>query len=101
MRPVVWSDDARRDYLEILRFIAGDNPLAAERVAAAIKKVGQELGEFATGRPGRVRGAYEKLVPRLPFIIAYALTTREGREAVSILRIIHTARNWQTDDWPQ
>ena len=59
--------------------IAGENPLAAERVAAAIKKVGQELGEFATGRPGRVRGAYEKLVPRLPFIIAYALTTLRAR----------------------
>ena len=101
MRPVVWSDDARRDYLEILQFIAEDNPRAAERVLAAIRKVGQELGEFATGRPGRVRGTYEKLVPRLPFIIAYALTTHEGREAVSILRVIHTARNWQADDWPQ
>lgn len=101
MRPVVWSDDARRDYLEILQFIAGDNPLAAQRVVAAIKKVGQELGEFATGRPGRVRGTYEKLVPGLPFIITYALTTRESREAVSILSVIHTARNWQADDWPQ
>ncbi len=101
MRPVVWSDDARRDYLEILRFIADDNPLAAERVLAAIKKAGQELGEFATGRPGRVRGTYEKIVPRLPFIIAYALASHEGREAVSILRVIHTARNWQADDWPQ
>lgn len=101
MRPVVWSDDARRDYLKILRFIAEDNPRAAERVLADIRKVGQELGEFATGRPGQVRGTYEKLVPRLPFIIAYALTTHVGREAVSILRVIHTARNWQADDWPQ
>ena len=44
----------------ILRFIAEDNPLAAERVLAAIKKVGQELGDFASGRPGRVRGTYER-----------------------------------------
>ena len=56
MRPVVWSIEAQRDNLEILRYIAEDNPFAAERVVDAIEDAGNKLGEFATGRPGRVSG---------------------------------------------
>ncbi|MEZ2409986.1 plasmid stabilization system protein ParE [Bosea sp. OAE752] len=100
MRPVIWSDDARRDYLDILRYIAEDNPDAAERVVDAIEQAGNELGDFATGRPGRVSGVYEKLVPRLPYILAYALALQGGREVVAILRVIHTARDWPEEGWP-
>lgn len=59
MRPVVWSIEAQRDNLEILRYIAEDNPFAAERVVDAIEDAGNKLGEMATGRPGRVSGSYE------------------------------------------
>lgn len=100
MRRVIWSADARRDYLDILRYIAEDNPDAAERVADAIEQTGDRLGEFATGRPGRVTGIYEKSVPRLPYIIAYELTTQGGGEAVAIVRVIHTARDWPNEEWP-
>jgi plasmid stabilization system protein ParE len=100
MRPVIWSDDARRDYLDILRYIAEDNPDAAERVVDAIEQAGNELGDFATGRPGRVSGVYEKLVPRLPYILAYSLALQRGREVIAILRVIHTARDWPEEDWP-
>lgn len=55
---------------------------------------------MATGRPGRVNGTYEKLVPRLPYILAYAIVSQDGREIVTILRVIHTARDWREDDWP-
>lgn len=100
MRPVFWSAEARRDYLDILRHVARDNPAAAERVVDAIERVGNDLGRFATGRPGRVSGTYEKSVPRLPYIVAYAVTARGGRETISILRVIHTARDWPTEEWP-
>jgi plasmid stabilization system protein ParE len=96
MRRVVWSVDAHRDYLDILRYIANDNPDAAERVVDAIEDAGNRLGEFATGRPGRVTGTYEKVVTGLPYIIAYALTD----EAVVIVRVIHTARDWLEEEWP-
>lgn len=66
MRPVVWSIEAQRDNLEILRYIAEDNPFAAERVVDAIEDAGNKLGEFATGRPGRVSGTYEKSSPVIP-----------------------------------
>jgi toxin ParE1/3/4 len=101
MKPVVWSAEARRDYLDILQYIAVDNPFAAEKVVAAIEKAGSDLGRIATGRPGRVTGTYEKSVTRLPYIIAYALMPRAGRESVIILRVIHTSRDWPAGEWPQ
>ena len=58
MRRVVWSDTARDDYFQILRFIADDNPDAAERVVQTIEKTGNALALFATGHPGRVSGTY-------------------------------------------
>jgi len=100
MRRIIWSVEARRDYLDILRYIAADNPLAAERVADAIEQAGNGLGEFATGRPGRVTGSYEKSVPRLPYIIAYEITHRVEQEVVAVLRVIHTSRDWQPEEWP-
>jgi toxin ParE1/3/4 len=101
MRPVVWSADAHRDDLEILRYIAQSNPAAAQRVVDAIEKAGNALGSFATGRPGRVTGTYEKSVARVPDIIAYSLSVQGGREVVSILRVIHMASDWPAEEWPQ
>jgi len=98
MRQVVWSESAQDDYLEILRHIAIDDPIAAERVVDAIAKSGEGLGEFATGHPGRVSGTYEKSIPRLPYIIAYSLA--DGGRTVAILRVIHAARDWNEDGWP-
>lgn len=100
MKPVIWSDDAQHDYFDILRYIAKDNPDAAERVVDAIEQAGNNLGEFATGRPGRVNGTYEKLVPRLSYILAYAIAFQDGREVIAILRVIHMARDWREEDWP-
>lgn len=100
MRPVVWSADASQDYLDILDYLANDNPLAAQKVAIALEKAGNDLGRFATGRRGRVAGTYEKVVGRLPYIVTYALTTLAGRETVVILRVIHTARDWPNGELP-
>ena len=101
MRPIVWSTEARDDYFGILRLIAEDNSIAAEHVVDAIEKAGNDLGKHATGRPGRVTGTYETSVARLPYVIAYALSERAGRESVVILRVIHTARDWPPDGWPE
>lgn len=101
MRPVVWSIEAQRDSLEILRYIAEDNPFVTERVVDAIEDAGNELGEFATGRPGRVSGTYEKPVKAFPCIIAYAIAGPSGRaEQIAILRLIHTSRDWPSEGWP-
>ncbi len=99
-RPVQWSRDALDDLKSQLAYIAADNPAAALRVADQIRKPGASLGEMTTGRPGRIGGTYDKLVARLPYIIAYAVTKEAGREVVSILRVIHTSRDWSDEKWP-
>lgn len=98
MRRVVWSEGASNDYLAILRHIADDDPQAAEKVVDAIASAGEALGDFATGHPGRVAGTYEKSVLHLPYIIAYSLT--DSDRTVAILRVIHAARDWTADRWP-
>jgi toxin ParE1/3/4 len=99
-RSVQWSRDALDDIKSQISYIAADNPSAARRIAERIRATGDELGERTTGRPGRVVGTYEKRVLQLPYIIAYAITNRTGPETVSILRVIHTARDWPDEQWP-
>jgi toxin ParE1/3/4 len=98
-RRIEWAQSALADMLNQIEYIASENPDAATRVAAAIRKAGDDLGSFATGHPGRVAGTYEKSVRGTPYIIAYVLTGHD--RAVSILRVIHGARDWQDDVWPE
>jgi toxin ParE1/3/4 len=102
VRPVVWSDAALDDYDKAIAYITERNPVAADRVADRIEETGEALGHMPTGRPGRVTGTYEKIVRGLPHIIAYAIRSLpQGGEAVVILRVIHGARNWPEEQWPE
>jgi len=101
MRPVVWSETASQDMLDILSYIAVDDVSAAERVVDAIEEAGNRLGMIATGRPGRVTGTYEKSVTHIPYIISYEIRLIKGQEHIVILRIIHTSRNWPAEKWPE
>ena len=100
-RPVVWTDSARADLLGVFRHIARDNPDAAARVAARVEDAAAGLSDFATGRAGRVSGTYEKVLPGLPYILAYEIVARPDHgEVVTILHVIHGARDWPADEWP-
>jgi predicted transcriptional regulator len=55
-----------------------------------------------TGRPGRVIGTYEKLLPSLPYILAFEITARpEAGEQIAILHLIHGARHRPAECWPE
>lgn len=99
-RPVLWSRDALDDLKKQLVRIAADDPVAARRVIDRLRKTVAELEDFATGRPGRVAGTYEKSVTGLPYIIAYEIVARGSGEIIAILRVIHAARNWPEGIWP-
>lgn len=101
-RPVEWSRDALDDLKEQVAYIAADNPVAARKVAARIRTIGNNLGTMATGRPGRVYGTYEQPISDLPYIVAYTIRPVPGRgEVITILRIIHGARDWPAGEWPR
>ena len=46
-----------------------------------------------SGRPGRVPGTRELVIPRTPYVAAYALT----RDCIRILRVLHGAQMWPDD----
>ncbi|MGJ8573260.1 MAG: type II toxin-antitoxin system RelE/ParE family toxin [Hoeflea sp.] len=100
-RPVTWSREALDDIKDQVAFVAQDNPAAARRVAECIGDVGKALGDMVTGRPGRVTGTYEKSLARLPYVIAYVVRPIAGGESVVIVRVIHTARDWPAESWPE
>lgn len=101
-RRVEWSRDALDDLKAQVAYIAADNPGAARRVAARIRKVGNSLGTMASGRPGRVYGTYEQPISDLPYTVAYGIRSVPDKgEVVTILRVIHGARHWPSDAWPR
>jgi addiction module RelE/StbE family toxin len=88
---VKWTTPALRDLREAIEFIAKENPVAARTVAVRIRKASRLVADHPQrGRPGRCENTRELIIPGLPYIIAY----REQREAVEILRVLHTARKW-------
>ncbi len=102
MRRVVWSKDAHNDFRGIIGYIAQDNPTAARNLATHIERTIQALAATPTGRQGRVSGTYEKVVPSLPYIVAYALGDEpKNHETITILRVIHGARDWREESWPE
>lgn len=100
-RSVVWSRAARADLHDVVAYIAEDNPAAARRVAGAVTAAAHALGDTPSGRPGRVAGTYEKVVRGLPYLLAYAIDARPVREQVVIVRLIHGARDWTPESWPE
>jgi toxin ParE1/3/4 len=88
---LVWSPRARDDVRRAIRYIGRDNPRAAAQVGARIKAAAQRLVTFPElGRPGRVAGTRELVVPHTPNIIAYQI----AGDDIEILAVIHAARRW-------
>lgn len=102
MRRVTWSETASNEFIEILRFLAEDNPHAAKRAKKRVRDAAARLHYFNSGRIGRVPETFEKLVPKSPYILAYELRRSDrGRDEIFILHIIHAARDWPEGKWPE
>ncbi len=100
-RPVIWSRSALDDLKAQVAYIAAENPATAQRVSDAIRAAASALSDIPTGRPGRVTDTYEKSVTRLPYIIAYAISSSAAGQVIAIIRVIHTARDWPDEQWPK
>jgi toxin ParE1/3/4 len=86
-----WSRRAIRRLTSIHDYIAKDSPDAAARVAAVIVDSALRLQKFPhIGRPGRIEGTRELVIPGLPYIIPYRIADNE----IQIATVIHTSRKW-------
>jgi plasmid stabilization system protein ParE len=45
-----------------------------------------------------MEGTFEKIVQRTPYVIAYVMPAQS--ETLVILHVIHMARDWSQDRWP-
>ncbi|HWF01492.1 MAG TPA: type II toxin-antitoxin system RelE/ParE family toxin [Caulobacteraceae bacterium] len=88
---LVWSAHALDDRIAHFRYIASDSFAAAAKVDDAMEAATQQLVDFPeSGRPGRVSGVRELVVPGMPYVIVYAT---QG-DVVRILRVLHGAQQW-------
>jgi toxin ParE1/3/4 len=91
---LVWAQHALADRDAIFEHIEAESPRAAVNVDDQIVAAVRRLLDFPeSGRPGRVAGTRELVVPRTPFIAAYVATA----DRVRILRILHGAQVWPDD----
>lgn len=79
---VEWSGPALRDLAAKIVYLKRHNPLAAVRVAKAIREAADQLGDTPRlGRPGRIPGTFE-LVTVWPYVIVYEIGTNVEIRAV-------------------
>ena len=86
-----WTRQALNNLDAAISYIAADSPGNAKKVAQKIWSCTQLLNtQPGMGRPGRVSGTRELVIPGLPFIVPYA----EHNGEIVILRIMHTSMKW-------
>ena len=89
---IEWSPEAVEDLNSLRAFIAQDKPSAARAVVLHILQTIEQLvpDNPHLGRPGRVPGTRELVIPSTPFIVPYRLRG----DTIQILRVYHGARRW-------
>lgn len=87
---VIWTRQARQDRLAIWDYVAARNPAAAFELDALFSEAASRLAEHPhIGKAGRVASTRE-LVPHENYCLVYEIY----RDAVWVLTVIHTARQW-------
>ena len=88
---VVWSPRAIRHLAQLRAHIARDRPTAAHHVAAVLLDAVERLAELPNlGRPGRVPGTRELVVPGTPYVIPY----RMRGDRLEIIAVFHGRQKW-------
>ena len=90
---IVWAPRAIRHLQELRAYLAQDSPAAAGRVAALLLAAVDHLADHpGLGRPGRIAGTRELVVPDTPFVIPY----RVRADRIEIIAVFHGRRQWPT-----
>ena len=88
---VVWSPRAIRHLVHLRDYIARDSEQNAALVAGRILKAVALLQPHPEmGRPGRVLGTRELVVPDTPYIIPY----RVKGERLELIAVFHGRQKW-------
>lgn len=86
-----YAGRALREIDAIWKHIAESSPKAAQSVEGRIRAATSRLERFPeSGRPGRIDGTRELVVPGLPYVAVYRIEDR----GVLVLAVRHAARDW-------
>ncbi len=86
---VRFTQEARDDIASIHAYIAQHDPSAAGRVVAAIEYSTKRLADFPfSGRTGAVEATRELVIPHLPYILVYVVTTD-----IEVVAVFHAAQD--------
>ena len=88
---VVWSRRAIRHLVSLREYIAKDFEQNAAAVAARILDAIDLLQtQPQMGRPGRVLGTRELVIPNTPYVIPY----RVRRDRLELIAVLHGRQKW-------
>ena len=88
---VVWSRRAIRQLVALREHIANDSEHSAALVAVRILRAVDLLPTHPeVGRPGRLPGTRELVVPDTPYVIPY----RVRLERLSLIAVFHGRQKW-------
>ena len=88
---IQWTKRASENLDAIEQHIEKDNPVAAAKAALRILTAVSLLQEHPElGRPGRVLGTRELVIPQSAYIVPYAIKA----DKIYILRVFHAAMQW-------
>ena len=88
---IVWSPRAIAHLTALRAHIAHDNPPAARRIATTLLDAVEALAQHPNlGRPGRVAGTRELVVPGTRYVIPYRLRG----DRLEIVAVFHSRRKW-------
>jgi toxin ParE1/3/4 len=88
---IAWSPRAIEHLARLRAYIARDNPKAANRIAGTLLEAVERLAELPNlGRPGRVAGTLELVVPGTPYVIPYRLRG----DGLEVIAVFHARQKW-------
>jgi addiction module RelE/StbE family toxin len=87
----VWSRRALRHLVALREYIAQDSDRSASDLAEQILNSVEIMQSHpAMGRPGRVAGTRELVVPDTPYLVVYQIRG----ERLELLAVLHGRRKW-------
>lgn len=88
---IVWSPRAIDHLAQLRSYIERDNPKEAGRIARTLLDAVERLAELPhLGRPGRIAGTRELVVPGTPHVIPYRLRG----DRLEVLAVFHGRQKW-------
>ena len=88
---VVWTPRALHHLVQLRAYIARDRPEAASTLAERLLTAAERLADMPNlGRPGRVSGTREFVVPGTPYLIVY----RAKADRIEIVAVFHGRQKW-------